>query len=173
MTNTIVLLGYMGCGKSRVGIPLAQSIDIPYVDLDSYIEEQEKMNIKNIFDVEGELYFRKKERRYLEQLLTQKEPIVLSLGGGTPCYYDSMDYILNSNAVSFYLKASLVTLVDRLFTERHKRPLISHLQTKENLLEYIGKHLFERLPFYGKASHIVSVDNAIPEEIAISIKHLL
>jgi len=173
LTNTIVLLGYMGCGKSRVGIPLAQSIDIPHVDLDSYIEEQEKMNIKNIFDVEGELYFRKKERQYLEQLLTQKEPIVLSLGGGTPCYYDSMDYILNSNAVSFYLKASLVTLVDRLFTERHKRPLISHLQTKENLLEYIGKHLFERLPFYGKASHIVSVDNAIPEEIAISIKHLL
>lgn len=173
MTNTIVLLGYMGCGKSRVGIPLAQSIDIPHVDLDSYIEEQEKMNIKNIFDVEGELYFRKKERQYLEQLLTQKEPIVLSLGGGTPCYYDSMDYILNSNAVSFYLKASLVTLVDRLFTERHKRPLISHLQTKENLLEYIGKHLFERLPFYGKASHIVSVDNATPREIALSIRHLV
>ena len=173
MANTIVLLGYLGCGKSRVGITLAQSIDIPYIDLDSFIEEQEKMTIKNIFDVQGELYFRKKERQCLEQLLTQKEPVVLSLGGGTPCYYDSMDYILNSNAVSFYLKASLVTLANRLFIERNKRPLISHLQTKENLLEYIGKHLFERLPFYGKASHIVSVDNATPQEIALSIRYLV
>lgn len=173
MTNTIVLLGYMGCGKSRVGIPLAQSIDIPYVDLDSFIEEQEKMTIKNIFDFKGELYFRKKERQYLEQLLTQKEPVVLSLGGGTPCYYDSMDYILNSNAISFYLKASLETLADRLFTERLKRPLISHIQNKEDLEVYIGKHLFERLPYYGKASYIVSVDKATPQEIALSIRYLV
>ena len=84
-----------------------------------------------------------------------------------------MDLITNSNAHSVYLKASIKTLADRLFKERNKRPMISHINNEEVLLEYIGKHLFERLPFYGKASHIVSVDNATPQEIAISIKHLL
>ena len=145
----------MGCGKSRVGKALSQSIDIPYVDLDSYIEKQEKMSVKSIFERKGELYFRKKERAYLEKLLLQKDPIVLSLGGGTPCYYDSMDLITNSNAHSVYLKASIKTLADRLFKERNKRPMISHINNEVVLLEYIGKHLFERLPYYSKADHSI------------------
>ncbi len=162
----------MGCGKSRVGKALSQSVDIPYVDLDSYIEKQEKMSVKSIFERKGELYFRKKERTYLEKLLLQKDPIVLSLGGGTPCYYDSMDLITNSNAHSIYLKASIKTLADRLFKERNKRPMISHINNEEVLLEYIGKHLFERLPFYSKADHSVSVDSDTPEELALKIKNL-
>ena len=173
MKKTIVLLGYMGSGKSRVGKALSQCIDIPYVDLDSFIEQQEKTAIKSIFKSKGELFFRKIERQYLEQLLTQKEPIILSLGGGTPCYYDSMDYIVDVNTISFYLKAHLTTLSDRLFLEKDKRPLISHLQTQEELTEFIGKHLFERLPFYGKASHILSVDTDSPELLALKIKDLI
>ena len=173
MKKTIVLLGYMGCGKSRVGKALSQCIDIPYVDLDSFIEQQEKSSIKSIFEAKGELFFRKIERQYLEQLLTQKEPIILSLGGGTPCYYNSMDYIVSSNALSFYLKAQIITLRDRLLLEKNSRPLISHLQTDEELTEFIGKHLFERLPFYGKASHTVSVDTGSPKELAQNIKDLI
>ena len=84
----------MGSGKSRVGKALSQCIDIPYIDLDSYIEIQEKSSIESIFNNKGEVYFRKKERHYLEQLLLQKEPVILALGGGTPCYYDSMDFIV-------------------------------------------------------------------------------
>ena len=173
MKKTIVLLGYMGCGKSRVGEALSQCIDIPYVDLDSFIEQQEKTSIKSIFKSKGELFFRKIERQYLEQLLTQKDPIILSLGGGTPCYYDSMDYIVDANAISIYLKANLTTLSDRLFLEKDKRPLISHLQTQEELTEFIGKHLFERLPFYGKANHMLSVDTDSPELLALKIKDLV
>tara|TARA_B110000046_G_scaffold149690_1_gene157895 strand:+ start:156 stop:662 length:507 start_codon:yes stop_codon:yes gene_type:complete len=168
-----VLLGYMGCGKSRVGEALSQCIDIPYVDLDSFIEQQEKTSIKSIFEDKGELFFRKIERQYLEQLLTQKEPIILSLGGGTPCYYNSMGYIVDSKALSFYLKAHITTLRDRLLLEKNNRPLISHLQNEEDLTEFIGKHMFERLPFYGKASHIVSVDNDSPEVLAQKIKDLI
>jgi shikimate kinase len=163
----------MGCGKSRVGKALSQCIDIPYVDLDSFIEQQEKSSIKSIFEAKGELFFRKIERQYLEQLLTQKEPIILSLGGGTPCYYNSMDYIVSSNSLSFYLKAQIITLRDRLLLEKNSRPLISHLQTDEELTEFIGKHLFERLPFYGKASHTVSVDTGSPKELAQNIKDLI
>jgi shikimate kinase len=173
LKKTIVLLGYMGCGKSRVGKALSQCIDIPYVDLDSFIEQQEKSSIKSIFEAKGELFFRKIERQYLEQLLTQKEPIILSLGGGTPCYYNSMDYIVSSNALSFYLKAQIITLRDRLLLEKNSRPLISHLQTDEELTEFIGKHLFERLPFYGKASHTVPVDIDSPKELAQKIKDLI
>ena len=173
MKKTIVLLGYMGCGKSRVGEALSQCIDIPYVDLDSFIEQQEKTSIKSIFEDKGELFFRKIERQYLEQLLTQKEPIILSLGGGTPCYYNSMGYIVDSKALSFYLKAHITTLRDRLLLEKNNRPLISHLQNEEDLTEFIGKHMFERLPFYGKASHIVSVDNDSPEVLAQKIKDLI
>ena len=163
----------MGCGKSRVGEALSQCIDIPYVDLDSFIEQQENSSIKSIFEAKGELFFRKIERQYLEQLLTQKEPIILSLGGGTPCYYNSMDYIVSSKVLSFYLKAQITTLRDRLLLEKNNRPLISHLQTDQELTEFIGKHLFERLPFYGKASHTVSVDTDSPEELAQKIKDLI
>ena len=173
MKKTIVLLGYMGCGKSRVGEALSQCIDIPYVDLDSFIEQQENSSIKSIFEAKGELFFRKIERQYLEQLLSQKEPVILSLGGGTPCYYNSMDYIVSSKVLSFYLKAQITTLRDRLLLEKNNRPLISHLQTDQELTEFIGKHLFERLPFYGKASHTVSVDTDSPEELAQKIKDLI
>ena len=173
MKKTIVLLGYMGCGKSRVGEALSQCIDIPYVDLDSFIQQQENSSIKSIFEAKGELFFRKIERQYLEQLLSQKEPVILSLGGGTPCYYNSMDYIVSSKVLSFYLKAQITTLRDRLLLEKNNRPLISHLQTDQELTEFIGKHLFERLPFYGKASHTVSVDTDSPEELAQKIKDLI
>ena len=162
----------MGSGKSRVGKALSQCIDIPYIDLDSYIEIQEKSSIKNIFSHRGEVYFRKKERQYLEQLLSQKEPIILALGGGTPCYYDTMDFIVNSGVVSFYLKASIKTLATRLGNEKKQRPLISYLENEADLQEFIGKHLFERLAFYSKASHIIDVDELTPEVISQKIDEL-
>ena len=173
LNKTIVLLGYMGCGKSRIGVELSQRIEIAYVDLDSYIEEQENESIKSIFDRKGELYFRRIERQYLEQLLSQKDPIILALGGGTPCYYDSMDYIVKSHATSIYLKASISTLASRLASEKSERPLISHLESEDNLVEYIGKHLFERLSYYSKASHTVSVDSDTPEALAEKIQSLV
>ena len=84
-----------------------------------------------------------------------------------------MDYIVSSKALSFYLKAQITTLRDRLLLEKNSRPLISHLQTDDELTEFIGKHLFERLPFYGKASHTVSVDTGSPKELAQKIKDLI
>ena len=169
MKKTIVLLGYMGSGKSRVGKALSQCIHIPYIDLDSYIEIQEKSSIESIFNNKGEVYFRKKERHYLEQLLLQKEPVILALGGGTPCYYDSMDFIVNSEVISIYLKARINTLVSRLVNEKKRRPLISHLETETDLQEFIGKHLFERLPFYSRASHIIDVNLKSPEALSLKI----
>ncbi len=173
LNKTIIFLGYMGCGKSIIGSLLSRALNLPYIDLDSYIETQEKKPIKELFNQEGEIYFRQRERFYLEELLNKDEQIILALGGGTPCYFDSMDYIVNSGVISIYLKASISTLAKRLMPEKSLRPLISHINDEENLMEFIGKHLFERLPFYGKATHTISVDKGTPAEIVEKIKYLI
>lgn len=81
----VVLLGYMGSGKSTVGIKLAKKLSLPLIDLDHFIEEKEQMSIGELFQNKGEIYFRKQEMSYLEFLLSSSEAMILSLGGGTPC----------------------------------------------------------------------------------------
>lgn len=165
----IVLLGYMASGKSAVGKILAKKLNVQFIDLDSFIEEREQISIKEIFEMKGEIYFRKKEGEYLLELLNLNESSVISLGGGTPCYGNNMDFIKNK-AVSFYLKASIDTIFDRLKNETSQRPLVASIGT-ENLKEYIAKHLFERAPYYDKANHTISVNqksvNQVIDEILL------
>ncbi len=152
----IVLLGYMGSGKSTIGRLLAQKLEVPFVDLDAYIEEQEQATIKEIFASKGEIFFRKKEHQYLQEVL-QQEHFVLALGGGTPCYSQNMEMVLQHTSEVFYLKMSIPALSARLRNEKADRPLIKHL-THEELPEFIGKHLFERSPFYTQAPKIIDAD---------------
>ena len=91
----IVLLGYMGSGKTTIGMKLAEFLDFDFLDLDHYIEEAEGVSIAEIFQSKGEIYFRKKEHDYLKKILSNKKDFVLSTGGGTPCYGVNMDVILN------------------------------------------------------------------------------
>lgn len=154
----IVLLGYMGSGKSSVGRELANTLSYKFLDLDDVIEEGEGKSIPEIFSTQGEIYFRKKETQYLNQILEKEEHCVLSLGGGTPCYSNNMSTIgVADSTISFYLDLSISKLANRLVDEKDHRPVISHLQTIEELQEYIAKHLFERRPFYELANHKISV----------------
>jgi len=82
----IVLLGYMGCGKSSIGNELASKTAMEFLDLDDYIESQEKKSISQIFEDHGEIYFRKKEHLYLKEVLEKYKNSIISLGGGTPCF---------------------------------------------------------------------------------------
>ena len=82
----IILLGYMGSGKTTLGEAIAHLKNIPFIDLDSYIAEGEKLSVQEIFSSKGEIYFRKKEALYLQEVLQKEEDMVLSLGGGTPCF---------------------------------------------------------------------------------------
>lgn len=158
---TIVLLGYMGCGKTFIGSQLSNVLNYEYLDLDAYIETEERMTIADIFKEKGELYFRKIEKTYLEALLKQSDKRIISLGGGTPCYFDTMETLIaNSKVKTIYLKVSIPVLTARLFKEKSHRPLISHLQTEDELSEFIGKHLFERSPFYNKSEIIVDANQA-------------
>ncbi|WP_242205521.1 shikimate kinase [Aestuariivivens insulae] len=156
----IVLIGYMASGKSTLGKMLAEKLNYNFIDLDDYIEASENKTVSDIFKTKGEIYFRKQETHYLKALLESKNNIVLSLGGGTPCFGNNMDMILDAEDVkSIYLKASIKALAKRLKTEKSKRPLIAHIETDDLLMEFIGKHLFERSPFYAKAHTVLTTDN--------------
>lgn len=170
MKNNIVLIGYMGSGKSAVGRLLAKEKGSIFVDLDEYIEEKEQLSIAEIFAQKGEVYFRKVETKYLKEVLESSTNTILSLGGGTPCFGNNMDVIhAFSNWKSIYLKTSIKVLVDRLFEERSKRPLIAHINAKEELTEFIAKHLFERSLFYNKAATSVKTDAKNIPEIVFEI----
>ena len=165
----IVLMGYMASGKSAVGSVLAGRLGMQFTDLDNFIEEREGLSISEIFSIKGEIYFRNKEGEYLKELLDLEKNCIISLGGGTPCYGNSLKNIKN-NAISFYLNASINTIFKRLKEETSQRPLVATIGTG-NLKEYIAKHLFERNPFYEQAHHTISVNEksifAIVDELEL------
>jgi shikimate kinase len=168
----IILLGYMGSGKSLVGKLLAEKLAYDFIDLDHFMEEKERISIAELFKGKGELYFRKKESLYLKEILTTQKETVIALGGGTPCYGDNMTLILKHTPYVFYLKAALRTLVNRLEKDQNSRPLLGSLK-KEDLPDFVRKHLFERSYFYLKAPHSIAVDNSPPEDIAKKIQQKL
>ncbi|WP_339342454.1 shikimate kinase [uncultured Polaribacter sp.] len=168
----IVLLGYMASGKSTIGREISKKLDMKFIDLDDYISKREKSSISEIFKVKGEIYFRRIESFYLSEILNSKDSIILSLGGGTPCYSNNMELILNSEASSIYIKASIKTLVTRLTSEKNKRPLVAELEN-DKLTEFVAKHLFERRFFYEQASITVITEDKSIEEITTEIRILL
>jgi len=164
----IILMGYMGSGKSTVAKQVAIGLNIPFIDLDDYIVEHENKSIAAIFKAEGEIYFRLQESAHLKQLLDQEQDLVLALGGGTPCYGKNIELIAKGSD-SFYLKASINTLFDRLVKEKEQRPLIASFDD-EQLKEFIAKHLFERRNFYEQAKHTIAIDGKAIEEIVEQIR---
>lgn len=159
----IILIGYMGCGKSTIGKSLATKKNIPFIDLDMYIEEKEKSSVQEIFKSKGEIYFRKIETKYLNELLATDSHFVLALGGGTPCFANNMAIILEKTSNVFYLKYNPKSLTDRLLLQKNHRPLIADIANTE-LEEFIRKHLFERSSYYNQANYIISMDNLTIEQ---------
>ncbi|WP_415325817.1 shikimate kinase [Chryseobacterium sp. MMS23-Vi53] len=159
----ISLVGYMGSGKSHISKILSEKIDFRLIDLDKEISRRNKLTIPEIFEKKGEIYFRKLERETLEEILASEENVILSLGGGTPVYYNNME-IINLNSKSVFLRASIGTLAERISKQKEKRPLIAKIPD-EDLPEFIAKHLFERNEYYGKAQFSVNTDNRTPEDI--------
>ena len=166
----LVLIGYMASGKSTIGEKLAKKLNYNFMDLDDFIENKENDTVSNIFKNKGEIYFRKQETIYLKELLQNQSNIILSVGGGTPCYANNMELILNEdNVKSIYLKASIPNLVDKLINKKSKRPLIAHIETEEELTEFVAKHLFERIQYYNQAEIQIITDNKTKKEIVEDI----
>ena len=167
----ISLLGYMGSGKSHVSKNLSKKLNFPLIDLDQRISEENLLSIPEIFQTKGEIFFRKEEKRVLENILNEEKDIILSLGGGTPVYYDNMD-LINEKSKSIFLRASVKTLTDRVLLQKNTRPLIAKL-SDDDVPEFIAKHLFERNPFYSKSHFTVDTDSKTANDISAEIIKLL
>lgn len=167
----ISLLGYMGSGKSHISKNLSQKINFKLIDLDHKISEIHRQTIPEIFEKRGEIYFRKEEKRILEDILNSEENLVLSLGGGTPVYYDNME-IINEKSKSIFLRASVSTLTNRVLLQKNSRPLIAKLADSD-IPEFIAKHLFERNPYYGNAHFTIDTDSKNATEVSDRILELL
>jgi len=163
----IILIGFMGAGKTTVGRQLALALGLQFYDLDWYIEMRYHQKVSEIFAQHGEAYFRDLERRMLHEV-AEFEDVVVSCGGGTPCFGDNMQY-MNQQAETVYLKLEPEVLAMHLSMGRTVRPLILG-KSGDELLQYIREALAQREPFYRQAKHTVDVslmDNF--EKISITI----
>lgn len=168
----IILLGYMGSGKSTVGKLLSKSIYYECLDLDKLIEKDQNLTINKIFKQHGEIYFRKLEHQILKETLLIEENCIISLGGGTPCYANNMELFNDNNIITIYLNCSVNGLFERLNENKSKRPLIADMNETE-LKEFIAKHLFERSFFYNQAKFKIDTENKTRFDIIDEIKSIL
>ena len=166
----IVLIGYMGSGKTTVGKALAKEIGLPFYDLDWYIENRMRKKVSQIFAERGEEGFRVIERNMLHEV-AEFEDVVVSCGGGTPCFFDNMDY-LNSQAQVVYLRCEPEVLRQHLLMGKGDRPLLKG-KSPEELISYITEQVAYREQFYTKARYTLDVslmDNY--EKIKVTIEKL-
>lgn len=164
----VLLCGYMGVGKTTVGMQLAQSTGFEFRDLDECVERSCGVTVPEIFAVKGEIAFRKLERQQLFEQINEPQNMVLALGGGTPAYGGNHLVFERPDVAVFYLQASVGLLVERLSSAAHQRPLLAKLSEFE-LPEFIAKHLFERQVFYRHHTTTISVDGKNAETIAREI----
>lgn len=166
----IIIIGYMGAGKTTVGKELSKDLGIQFYDLDWYIESRMRKTVAQIFAEKGEEGFRKVERNMLHEV-AEFENVIISCGGGTPCFFDNMDY-LNEQGETIYLKADPEVLYKHLLMGKVERPLLKN-KTPEELIAFIREQLERREPFYSKAKYTldVSLMNNY-EKIKISVQKI-
>lgn len=152
--KSIIIIGYMGAGKTTVGKALAKELGVMFYDLDWYIESRMRKTVKQIFDEMGEEGFRQIEHNMLHEV-AEFENVIVSCGGGTPCFFDNIDY-MNQCGETVYLKASAETLYEHLKMGKGVRPLLLN-KTPEEVQIFIREQLKQREPFYSKAKHIFDI----------------
>ena len=158
INQPLVLMGYMGSGKTSIGKKISKILNINFFDLDELIEKNFDRSVKNIFNDFGEIEFRKKERAVLQKIISKKKLFVLSLGGGTPCYFDNIELISKKTDLTIFLKPKIKQLSKKLFKKKSKRPLIKDVKTEKKMIEFVSKHMLERINYYNMAKFHVTYD---------------
>ena len=152
--QNIFLIGFMGNGKTYWGKLWAAKSGLQFFDLDDLIETEEGKTITEIFEQNGEAYFRQRESAVLKTF-TQKTNCIVACGGGTPCFNNNMQW-MNDNGITVYLAATPDDIFKRVINEQEKRPLIKNFSPEE-LMRFIENKLKEREPVYTMAKIVLPV----------------
>jgi shikimate kinase len=160
----IFLIGFMGSGKTHWGKLLSAKLKLPFFDLDAVIIKTENKSVSDIFTEKGEEYFRYKEKEVLEELVNDHDKFILSCGGGTPCFFNSIEF-MKKNGIVIWLNTSIGILKERLLKEKMSRPLVRTIGDAE-LKNYIIRKLGERKMYYERADIMVHED-------AVSLENLI
>lgn len=155
----IFLIGFMGSGKTHWGKQLAAQMKIPFYDLDEVISIKENKTISELFAVAGEEAFRVREKEVLEALIDENASMVLSCGGGTPCFFNNIER-MKKYGVVVWLNTHVEILLQRLSKEKSSRPLIKNVSDDE-LRTYIVRKLNERRMYYEQADIVIDNENSI------------
>lgn len=165
----IFLIGFMGSGKTHWGRLLSQKLNIPFFDLDEQIVSHEGKPINEIFAEQGEEYFRLAEKDTLHIITESHDSFVMATGGGTPCYFNNVEY-MNRSGTSVWLNVPIDTLHQRLLKEKEKRPLIKEL-TDAQLRGFISKKFSDRRIYYEQADVIVDDEPVQLDKLIEKIFH--
>lgn len=169
MIMRIFLIGFMSAGKTYWGMELSKKLDMPFFDLDEKIVASEGKSINAIFNEDGEEYFRQKEKETLHIITESHETFVMACGGGTPCYYNNIDY-MNRSGITAWINTSIDTLFDRLIKERTNRPLLRDL-TDSQLKSYIVKKFSDRKIYYEQAEVIIDDETMVIDSFVEKLFH--
>jgi shikimate kinase len=159
----------MGSGKTHWGKLLAEKLRLPFFDLDTVITQKEGKTISDIFAEKGEEYFRYREKEILEELVTGEQEFIISSGGGTPCFFNNIEF-MKKNGQVIWLNTSIETLKQRLLRERLSRPLIRNIGEAE-LKAYIIRKLGERKMYYEQADVMVNEESILLEPLIQLLKN--
>lgn len=151
----------MSSGKTHWGKCISRKLDVPFFDLDEQVEAAEGRTISEIFLSHGEEYFRRKEKEVLHIISESHDTFLMACGGGTPCYYNNIDY-MNKSGTTVWISSSIDTMHQRLLKDRDKRPLLKGL-TDEQVRGYIIKKFSDRKIYYEQATVIIDEENITPE----------
>ncbi len=149
------LVGMMGSGKTYYGAKLAERMALPFIDLDKRIEEQEERTISQIFETDGEGYFRDIEAKHLRDIANEFDKAVVATGGGTPCFHDNMVW-MRQTGHTIYMRVPAEVLIERLAGASETRPLIRGLN-ETDLYERIHSLLEKREPYYLQAHEVIDM----------------
>ena len=163
----LILIGFMGSGKTTLGRALAKELGLTFIDLDNYIELRRCKSINRIFEESGEDGFRTIERNLLHEVC-EFENVVISAGGGTPCFFDNIDY-MNAQGTTIYLQVSNERLLERLRIAKSRRPLLKE-KNDEEIKAFIEEQLARREKYYLQADYTFASDRLEDkEQIAESV----
>jgi shikimate kinase len=160
----IFLIGFMGSGKSHCGRELSKKLNLPFFDMDEQIINSEGRPITEIFETQGEEYFRLKEKEVLNIITESHASFVMACGGGSPCFFNNIDY-MNQSGTTVWLNTPIPVLFNRLLKEKKQRPLLKDL-TDDQMRGFIIKKFGDRKIFYEQAEVIIDDEN-------ISLDHLI